>query len=62
MHLSDLSIRESLRHADLQYQEANIDLKIQEYLATTSPKQSVMQHVGFIMDTRIGMSILPSVN
>ena len=42
--------------ASLHYQQANIDLKIQEYL-TTCQVQSVTQSVGFIMATNIGSSI-----
>ena len=42
--------------AGLHYQQANIDLKIQEYL-TTCQVQSVTQSVGFIMATNIGLSI-----
>ena len=62
LRLSNSSSRSALRHADLQYQRANIDLKIQEYIATTSPEQSVMQHLSFIMATDIGLFILASVN
>ena len=42
--------------ASLHYQQANIDLKIQEYL-TACQVQSVTQSVGFIMATNIGLSI-----
>ena len=47
----------ALKHADQQYQEANIDLKIQEYLTTTSQEQSVMPLEDFIMATDIGLFI-----
>ena len=42
--------------ASLHYQQANIDLQIQEYL-TTYEVPSVTQSVGFIMATNIGLSI-----
>jgi hypothetical protein len=44
--------------AELNYQEAGIDLKIQEYLAGTSEEQSVEQLANFIMATDIGLLIL----
>ena len=57
-----MSSESALRQADLQYQGANIDPKIQDYLATTSPGQSVMQFADFVMATGIGLFILTSVN
>ena len=57
LRLSNLSSELALRNADLHYQEANIDLKIQEYL-TTCQVQSVTQFVSFIMATNIGLFIL----
>ena len=42
--------------ASLHYQQANIGLRIQEYL-TTCQVQSITQSVGFIMATNIGLSI-----
>ncbi|KAN0135436.1 hypothetical protein V8E53_006715 [Lactarius tabidus] len=42
--------------AELNYQEAGIDLKIQEYLAGTSEEQSVEQLADFIMATDIAPS------
>ena len=59
--LSNMSSESALSHAGLHYQEANIDLKIQEYLTTTSQEQSVVQFVGFIMATDIGVFIHTSV-
>ena len=59
--LSNKSRESALSHADLHYQEANIDLKIQEYLTATSQEQSVVQFVDFIMATDIGVFILTSV-
>ena len=52
--------KSSLVHADVHYEEANIDLKIQEFLKT-SQKQSVMQFVDFVMATEIGLFIFTSV-
>ena len=50
----------ALRCADQQYQGANIDLYIQEYLTATSQEQSVMLFEDFIMATDIGLFILAS--
>ena len=60
--LSSLSSESALRQTDLQYQKANIDLKIQEYLATTSSGQSVTELMEFIMENNIGLFIVTSVN
>ena len=56
LRLSNLSSQQALRMASLHYQQANSDLKIQEYL-TTCQVQSVTQFVHFIMATNIGLSI-----
>ena len=61
LRLSNLRSELALRKADLHYQQANIDMKIQEYL-TTCQVQSVTQSVGFIMATDIGLFILKFVN
>ena len=50
----------ALRHADQQYQGANIDLCIQEYLTATSQEQSVMLFEDFIIATDMGLFILAS--
>ena len=64
IHLSksglNLDIKSSLAHADVHYEEANIDMKIQEFLKT-SQAPSVMQFVDFIMATEIGLFIFTSV-
>jgi hypothetical protein len=52
----------ALTHADLDYQEANIDLKIQQHLMSSSQEHSIELLVGFIMATNIGLFILVSVN
>ena len=52
-----MSHESALKEADLDYQEANIDLKIQEYL-TTCEVQSVKEFVSFIMATNISLFIL----
>ena len=57
---SNLEGKLSLAHADVHYEEANIDLKIQEFLKT-SEEQSHMQFVDFIMATDIGLFIFTSV-
>ena len=51
-----MSIESALKHADLHYQKAQIDLKLQEYL-TTSHEQSVMLSADFIMATDISLFI-----
>ena len=61
LRLSNLTSKLALAHADLHYQQANIDLKIQEYLMTCQ-EQSAELFVGFIMATDIGLFILTSVN
>ena len=48
----------ALTLAELDYQKANIDLKIQEYLKVSSPEHSVEEFAHFIMDTEIGMLII----
>ena len=60
--LSGISWKSALTYADQHYQEANINLKIQEYLAAPSQKLTVEQLASFIMATDIGwFSILVSI-
>jgi len=54
--LSNLSPESALTQAELAYQEANIDLRIQQYLRASSQEHSVQQFVDFIMATYIGPS------
>ena len=61
LHLSGMSSESAITHANLHYQVANINQKIQAYLAETSTEQSVTLFAGFIMATYIGVFILPSV-
>jgi hypothetical protein len=61
LRLSNLSPKSALTHAELDYQEANIDLKIQQYLAASSQEHSVELFAAFIMATDIGLFILSSV-
>ena len=51
----------ALTQAELNYQQANIDLKIQQYFMASSQKQSVKLFSEFIMATDIGSFILTSV-
>ena len=51
----------ALTKAALDYQEANIELKIQEYLKSLSPEDSVETFSGFIMATELGLFIFPVV-
>ena len=55
-----MSRETALTNADLDYQEADVDLKIQQRIAS-SQKHSVMLYVGFIMATEIGLFILTFV-
>jgi hypothetical protein len=56
LRLSNKS-KAALIQADLNYQESNIDLKIQEYLKTIS-SEDVIQFSGFIKVTEIGVFVL----
>jgi hypothetical protein len=58
--LSNISWRSALAHADRHYQEAKIDLKIQEHLAAPQ-EHSIDELASFIMATDIGWLILVSV-
>ena len=50
--------RESaLNLVGLDYQKSDIDLKIQDYLKTSSQEHTVEEFASFIMATDIGMSI-----
>ena len=51
----------ALTQSELDYQQANIGLKIQQHLMGTSPEDSINDLVIFIMATDIGSSILSSV-
>ncbi|KAN0129103.1 hypothetical protein V8E53_013099 [Lactarius tabidus] len=51
----------ALTRVGLNYQEANIDLKIQEHLKAVPPEDFVEQFAGFINVTEIGLFILPSI-
>jgi hypothetical protein len=50
----------ALTNADLDYQRANIDGSIQQYLAACTSDVSVDQFASFIMCTEIGLFILLS--
>ncbi len=58
LYLSNLSPESALTHMELDYQEANIDLRIQQHLSTSSQEHSVELSAGFIMATDIGSFIL----
>ena len=47
----------ALNLAGLDYQKADIDLKVQDYLMTYSTKHSIEEFASFIMATDIGMLI-----
>ena len=48
---------QALTKAGIDYQEANIDLKIQEYLMGFTPEDSIENFADFIMATNIGLFI-----
>ena len=47
----------ALTHAELNYQEANINLTVQQYLEASSPKLTVKKSADFIMATEFGLLI-----
>ena len=49
--------KKALALAELDYKEANIDFKIQEYLKALNSEDSVENFADFIMATNIGLSI-----
>jgi hypothetical protein len=53
LRLSDLSHKTALTKAELDYQEANIDFKIQEQLLAPPQENTVNHFVAFIMATDI---------
>ena len=59
--LSNFPLESALTYAELAYQKANNDLKIQEFLRASSQEHSVQLFSGFIMATDIGLIILASV-
>ena len=61
LHLSNSSSESALTNADLDYQEANIDLKIQQHLTSSSQEHSVKEFSGFIETVGVGLCILASV-
>ena len=56
-----LSPESALTHAELEYREANIDLKIQQLPEAASQEHTVKLFSGFIMATDISLFILASV-
>jgi len=61
LRLSNVSSESALTRADLEYREANIDLKIKQQIMASSQENSMMLFAGFIMATDIGLSILASI-
>jgi len=62
LRLSNSSPQSALAHAELAYREANIDLKIQQHLASSSQMDFVKPSEVFIKATDIGSFIHPPVN
>ena len=54
-----MSAKSALTIAELNYQKANVDVTIQQYLAACASEQAVLesveQFVGFVMSTDIGL-------
>ena len=61
LRLLNLSSKQALIQAELEYRQANIDLKIQQHLAVSSQEHSVEPYSDFIMATDIGWFILAFV-
>ena len=53
--------KQALTLAEQDYQEAKIDLKINEYLKAFTPKDSVEKFADFIMATNIGLFMHSSI-
>lgn len=58
LRLSNLSPRSALNQAEIDYQAANMEWKIQEHLAVPGQEHSVEHFVSFIMATDICVFIL----
>ena len=54
---TSISAKSALANAELNYQNANIDVTIQEHITACASDQSVEQFVGFVMSTEIGLFI-----
>ena len=57
---SNLSSKSALTQAELEYQAANIDMKIHQHLMVSSQVQPIEHFSDFIMATDISWFILPS--
>ena len=57
---SNLPSKSALTQAELEYQVANIDMKIHQHLMVSSQVQPIEQFSDFIMTTDIGWFIPPS--
>lgn len=62
LRLSDQPPKSALTQVELNYQVANIDLEIQQYLEASSQQRSVELSMRFIMATEISKSIVTSGN
>ena len=56
LQASNLSAKSALAQAEQDYQEANIDFKIQEYIMAFSQEPTVQQSAAFVMAIDIGWS------
>jgi hypothetical protein len=61
LRLSNMMPKPALIQAELDFQKANIDLKIQQYLLASSQEHSIELYTRFIMATDIGWFIFASV-
>ena len=63
LHISNPSQKSALTQAEKDYQAANIDMKIQEFLTPSSQEVSVEKLAQFIMANDLGLLILaPIIN
>ena len=51
----------AITYAEVDYQKANMDVTIQQHLITHGSEHSIEQFAHFIMNTDIGLCILPFV-
>lgn len=57
LRLSNMSTAETaLTQAELDYQEAKMDLKVQQHLTTSSPEHAAELSAGFILTSDFGLS------
>jgi hypothetical protein len=58
LQLSNLTPESALTQAELYFQEANMDLKIEQHLTASSQVESIEKFGGFIMNSDLGLFVL----